>query len=241
MNPKNAGQAHSGNRLNRDGVRGIVTSFIGIFIGLIILLIAAGRIDWSNGWLFFALVLGYEVTYVCLFLRVNPGLVNERGKILPKGRKRFDLVFAALYLPLYFSILIISAIDAGRYGWTNMPVGVVFIGVTMFILASIFSFWAMYANTFFNCMISIQEDRKQEVVVKGPYRIVRHPGYIAGIFSTLASPLVLGSWWGLIPSSVLISTIVIRTALEDRTLQGEMPGYKEYALLTRYRLIPFLW
>jgi len=91
----------------------------------------------------------------------------------------------------------------------------------MFVLASFLSFWAMYVNSYFKCTVRIQEDKNQKVVTNGPYRIVRHPGYIAGIISILAAPLILGSWWGLIPSSILILTLVIRTALEDRTLQRD--------------------
>jgi protein-S-isoprenylcysteine O-methyltransferase Ste14 len=90
-------------------------------------------------------------------------------------------------------------------------------------------------------MVQFQEEKKQEVITNGPYGIVRHPGYIAGIITCLASPLILGSWWGLIPSSILAIALVIRTALEDRTLQHELPGYKEYTMATRYRLIPFIW
>jgi hypothetical protein len=81
---------------------------------LIILLISAGKINWLNAWLFFCLILGYELFYLCLFLKVNPEFLNERGKLITKGSKLFDKIFAVLYLPLYFSILIISGIDAGR-------------------------------------------------------------------------------------------------------------------------------
>lgn len=231
----------SKNKLNRYGLRGIVASFIGIFIALIILLISAGKFNWVNAWLFFGLILSYEMFYVGLFLKVNPELLNERGKVVPEGSKFFDKIFAVLYLPLYFSILIISGIDAVRYEWTIMPLWVMFLGVVMFLLASFLSFWAMYVNPYFECTVRIQENRKQEVVTSGPYRIVRHPGYIAGIITFLAAPLILGSLWGLIPSSILILAMVIRTALEDRTLQRELPGYKNYTMVTRYRLIPFVW
>ena len=168
-------------------------------------------------------------------------MLNERGKLVPEGSKLFDKIFAVLYLPLYFSILIISGIDAGRYEWTIMPLWVIFLGVTMFLLFSFFSLWAMYVNSYFECTVRIQEDRKQEVVTTGPYRFVRHPGYLAGIITFLAAPLILGSLWGLIPRVILMLTLVIRTALEDRTLQRELLGYKNYTMVTRYRLIPFIW
>jgi protein-S-isoprenylcysteine O-methyltransferase Ste14 len=231
----------SENKLNRDGVRGIVSGFIGIFVGLIILLISAGKISWVNAWVFFGLILSYEIIYVGLFLKVNPELLNERGKVVKEGTKFFDKIYAVLYLPLYFSILIISGLDAVRYGWTIMPLWVIFLGVVMFLSSWFLSLWAMVVNSYFECTVRIQEDRNQQVVTNGPYRIVRHPGYIAGIISFLAVPLILGSWWGLVPSSILILTVVIRSALEDRTLQRELAEYKNYTKVTRYRLIPFVW
>jgi len=231
----------SENKLNRQGIKGIVTGFIGIFAGLIILLISSGRINWMNGWLFFALMLGYEAIYVGFLLKVNPGLLNERAKLVPEGSKLFDKIFAVLYMPLYFSILIISGIDAGMYEWTIMPLWVIGFGVVMFIFSYFLSFWAMYVNSYFECTVRIQEDKNQEVVTTGPYGIVRHPGYIAGIISFLAVPLILGSWWGLVPSTMLAIALVIRTALEDSTLQKELPGYNEYTKTTRYRLIPWVW
>ncbi len=173
---QNKVQFNQKNKLNRYGLRGIVTGVIGIFIALVILLISAGKINWVNAWVFFALILGYEIIYVVLFLKVNPQLLNERGKVLPEGSKFFEKIFAVLYLPLYFSILITSGIDAGRYGWTIMPLWVTFLSVIMFLLASFLSLWAMYVNPYFECTVRIQDDRKQEVVTSGPYRIVRHPG-----------------------------------------------------------------
>jgi len=228
-------------KLNRTGVRGIVTGFFGIFIGLIILLLSAGKINWINAWLFFGLILGYEIVYTGLLLKINPGLLNERAKLVPKGSKFFDKIFAVLYLPLYFSILIVSGLDAGRYGWTIMPLWVIFLGVIMLILAYFLSFWVIYVNPYLECTVNVQENKKQEVVTSGPYRIVRHPAYVAAIASTLTVPLILGSLWGLVPSFILILAIIIRTALEDRTLQKELPGYKKYTTVTRYRLIPLIW
>jgi protein-S-isoprenylcysteine O-methyltransferase Ste14 len=77
--------------------------------------------------------------------------------------------------------------------------------------------------------------------MSGPYKIVRHPGYVGMGLSALAIPLILGSWWALIPGGIAAALIIIRTALEDKTLQAELPGYVEYTKQTRYRLIPGVW
>ena len=172
-------------------------------------------------------------------MRINPELLNERAKVIKKGAKLFDKIFAVLYLPMYFMIMIISGFDAVRYGWSTMPVWLTVLGLVMVISASYVSFWAMSVNSYFECTVIIQKE--QQVCKSGPYRFIRHPGYAAGIVSVLAVPLILGSWWGLLPSVLLVIILVIRTLLEDRTLQKELVGYKEYTRTTRYRLLPFIW
>jgi protein-S-isoprenylcysteine O-methyltransferase Ste14 len=99
----------------------------------------------------------------------------------------------------------------------------------------------MVANKFFSGVVRIQKERGHHVVSEGPYRIVRHPGYVGGVVAVIATPLLLGSLWGLISAAVYAAFVVLRTALEDRTLHEELPGYREYAQRTRYRLLPGVW
>jgi len=109
------------------------------------------------------------------------------------------------------------------------------------ILGFVLVFWGMAANTYFSSYVRIQEDRGHTTITSGPYRYVRHPGYLGMIISALVIPLVLGSWWALIPSGLAASVMILRTALEDKTLQEELEGYKEFTQKTRYRLVPWLW
>jgi protein-S-isoprenylcysteine O-methyltransferase Ste14 len=97
------------------------------------------------------------------------------------------------------------------------------------------------ANRFFSAVIRIQTDRGHHVVSSGPYRIVRHPGYVGGLTYWMPVSVALGSAWALIRSALFLIVTVIRTALEDRTLHRELPGYPEYAVRVRYRLIPGVW
>lgn len=99
----------------------------------------------------------------------------------------------------------------------------------------------MAVNPHFETTVRIQDDREHRVCTSCPYKIVRHPGYVGVILGTLGIPLILGSWWGLVPGTIMILLVVMRTALEDRTLQKELTGYKEYTKITRYRLFPFVW
>jgi protein-S-isoprenylcysteine O-methyltransferase Ste14 len=101
--------------------------------------------------------------------------------------------------------------------------------------------WSMVANAYFSLIVRIQADRSHQVVSSGPYRFVRHPGYLGSILFFLSTSLLLGSWWALIPGAAAALLIVIRTALEDRTLHAELPGYADYVERVRYRLLPGIW
>jgi protein-S-isoprenylcysteine O-methyltransferase Ste14 len=99
----------------------------------------------------------------------------------------------------------------------------------------------MASNRFFSSVVRIQTDRGHTVATGGPYRFVRHPGYVGMMVSALGTTILLGSLWAFIPATLLIGLIIFRTALEDRTLQNELEGYKEYAARVRYRLLPGVW
>jgi protein-S-isoprenylcysteine O-methyltransferase Ste14 len=101
--------------------------------------------------------------------------------------------------------------------------------------------WAMDANAYFSTVVRIQSERGHTVCRSGPYRFVRHPGYVGYTLQALGMPFLLGSLWALLPALVMAVAMVIRTVLEDRTLQAELPGYREYAQEVRYRLVPGIW
>jgi len=146
-----------------------------------------------------------------------------------------------------FNLLADMVIHADDYhvhgkGWSGTFSPVVQIVALLVMIGGIaLSDWAMAANKFFSGVIRIQEDRGHTVETGGPYRFVRHPGYVGGILHHVAAPLMLGSWWALIPGGIGALLFVIRTALEDKTLQDELPGYVEYTQRTRYRLVPWIW
>jgi len=226
-------------KLNQYGRRGVVVNFSLTILSLPLLFASAGTIYWINGWVYFGFILAYQVIFTLLLMRLNPRLLNERGKFVKEGTKPFDKVFAVLYLPLTYLILIIAGLDAVRYEWSIMPLWITLLGVIMTIPAYFVSFWAMAENSHCECTVRLQEEQK--VCKSGPYRIVRHPGYAAGFVSVVTAPLILGSWWGLVPGAIIAAMLVIRTALEDRTLQRELPEYKDYTKLTHFRLLPLVW
>jgi len=227
--------------LNRFGIRGIIVQSVLIIIGFAILFISAGTLAWINAWIYVGLVSIYWVISTVVLARVNPEMLNERGSVVKEGTKGFDKVWVAIYPVLTFGNLVVMGFDAVRFQWSFMPLWLVILGIVIMIPAFVISIWAMAVNKFFEWTVRIQDDRQQYVCTSGPYKIMRHPGYAGLIISILVYPLILGSWWGFVLSGILTIIIVTRTALEDRTLQNEMPGYREYARQVKYRLIPLVW
>ena len=109
------------------------------------------------------------------------------------------------------------------------------------IISDVLIVWAMVQNPFFEPTVRIQKDRNQRVISNGPYRIVRHPGYLSGILWHLAMPMIFGSGLTLVYSLLIVVLLVVRTYLEDKTLQGELEGYQGYTRKTRHRLLPGVW
>ncbi len=145
----------------------------------------------------------------------------------------------ALFGPL--AVWIVAGLDE-RFGWSApFAPWVQVVALVAVALSYLLGNWAMVANRYFSSVVRIQEDRGHTVVSGGPYRFVRHPAYTGSLFGTLAMAIALGSWWALIPAGVDAVGLIVRTGLEDRTLQAELPGYANYARQTRYRLFPGIW
>jgi protein-S-isoprenylcysteine O-methyltransferase Ste14 len=227
--------------LNRVGIRGVAVQSILIVLGLIVLFVSAGTLDWINAWIYAGLIIIYQVISTAVLARLNPQFLNERGTLTGAGTKTFDKLYVAVYPVFSIGSLVIMGFDAVRYQWSVMPFWLIYVGIFLFVAVAPVALWAMAVNKFFEWTVRIQNDRGQYVCTSGPYNVIRHPGYTGLIVSLLAYPFILGSWWGFLPNGILILVIVIRTALEDHTLQRELPGYTDYAQEVKYRLVPFIW
>jgi protein-S-isoprenylcysteine O-methyltransferase Ste14 len=155
--------------------------------------------------------------------------------------KPFDRAFALLWLVLALCAPVVAGLDAVRFRWSTLPSSLFHVGLLVLLLASLFAIWAMVENEHFEQFVRIQEERGHRVVATGPYRFVRHPGYLGAILGALATPLMLGSAWTFVPAGLLALLFVVRTHLEDQTLRRELQGYEEYAKGTRFRLVPLVW
>lgn len=137
--------------------------------------------------------------------------------------------------------LIVIGFDKQQAWTTPFAFNAKIAALIVMVLGYAFGTWALMENKFFSGVVRIQTDRGHHVVTTGPYRIMRHPGYAGALWMYLATPILMDSLWAFIPTVLLLVVTVIRTSLEDRTLQEELPGYKEFTNQTRYRLIPGIW
>jgi len=138
-------------------------------------------------------------------------------------------------------IPIIAGLDVGRFHLSNLDICFAVAGLVLLIVSTVLLIWAMMVNLYFEPTVRIQKDRNHGVITSEPYKIMRHPGYLAGILYSLSIPLIIESVFTFIPTGIYALLMIIRTLLEDRTLQKELNGYSEYAEKVRYRLLPWLW
>ena len=206
-----------------------------------VLMVSAGRWDWVMGWLYVAIFLLFDASTALVVAPRNPELLIERSRS-QKGVKNWD----KLVMPLAAGLLpMASWIVAGlneRWGWLpEVGAALQAAAIAVTIAGHGLIVWAMGANAYFSAVVRIQTERGHAVATGGPYRFVRHPGYVGAILFNLAVPLMLGSWWALIPGGAAAMFYIARTALEDRALQDELAGYAEYARRVPYRLVPGIW
>ncbi len=205
-------------------------------------MIISGKWGWWQAWAYaIASILAFIVSRV-LAARRHPDLLAERARFMgARDTKPWDKFLAPLLGIGSILILVVAGLDK-FYNWSHpFSTTANIVALVGIVLGYGISSWALIENRFFSGTVRIQTDRGHRVVTTGPYRIVRHPGYAGGLLGYVFIPILLDSVWAFIPTILLIGVLVLRTSLEDRTLQAELPGYAEYARRTRYRLLPGIW
>lgn len=213
---------------------------IGAVIFFSIIFICAGSLYYWQGIVYAAigilmLILNYTV------LSLDNGLMLERSKPGPNA-KMWDKKILGLSFFATLAMFIIAGLDSGRFNWSpEFPLSLNIVGIVLTIGGQLLFLIAQKQNKFFSSTVRIQTDRGHVVCETGLYKIVRHPAYMGNFIQSLGFPLLFGSYWSLIPVGISIVLLVTRTSLEDKTLKNELAGYPEYALKTRYKLIPLIW
>jgi protein-S-isoprenylcysteine O-methyltransferase Ste14 len=221
-------------------LRRILQLLVLVALQALLLFVSAGTIRWSNAWWYLGLYMGMLVMASFILIPSRPEVIAERGKGT-QGGKPWDLWITRLISIPSLGLLILAGLDE-RFGWTSpLPLWALILGVVLFTIGYAIVLWAMYSNRFFSQIVRIQTERGHTAVTGGPYRIVRHPGYAGMLTTFLGCIFILNSLYGLFLYLLYAILVIVRTSLEDRTLQTELPGYAEYAIHTRYRLIPGVW
>lgn len=222
----------------------VATRFLFMAILMLgVLFLAAGRLNWWEGWAYAAVTLTELIVSRTILALKFPETVVERMDAAQKENvKPWDRIlvpFIAVFAPLVSWI--VAGLDA-RFRWSPDLPNNIQIAALVMILAGIMIFsWATFTNRFISSHVRIQSERGHTIARNGPYQFVRHPGYVGEMLSWIAAPVFFSSYWVAIPCVLVIAAYTIRTALEDRTLLEELPGYQEYAQQVRYRLVPGVW
>lgn len=214
-------------------------TFTYLLIGLV-LFACAGDLSWWQAWVFVVLLLVAGIGSHVWAEQRHPGMMMERvNSGTAQDMKAWDKLLAPLMaVSISFPPVIVAGLDH-RFGWSPVfplwlnLLGFAIIGVGYFVGA-----WALAENRYFSGVVRIQAERGHTVCESGPYRMVRHPGYAGNLLALPGIVLGLSSLWTLVPVAAAVMIVVVRTRLEDRTLQEELPGYREYAERVSYRLVP---
>lgn len=215
--------------------------FVSFLYMSVCLFLAAGTLVWAAGWIFLILLHGWLVIGVGLLLKYNPGLLAERISISQSNQKAWDKVFI-LFLQLFlFAWMILMPLDAVRFHWSHMPLMLQVIGGVSLVVSFVLMSLTFRENSFLSPRVRIQEERGHTTITTGPYHYVRHPMYAGGLLLFLGTPLLLGSWYGLLLFLLCSAGLPIRAIREERALREELPGYEAYMTQVKYRLIPYVW
>jgi protein-S-isoprenylcysteine O-methyltransferase Ste14 len=224
-------------------IRAVIGFALYLFLVPALLFVSAGTIDWPMAWVYVVLLLAATVGSRLIVFKRNPETLRERAKFTSaEGTKTWDrilVMLVGLYGPM--ATMIVAGLDH-RWDWSAIvPEAGQFLAAMIIAGGYGLAVWAMVENQYFSAVARIQKDRGQEVVTTGPYGIIRHPSYAGAILASLALPLMLDAVWALIPATIMVAALTVRTGLEDQMLRAELEGYQSYAEKTCYRLIPGVW
>ena len=220
----------------------LVQTVLWLGVMAIILFGPAGTIRWTGAWIFLIETFVISVVFGLWLARHDPALLKERLRPpIQKGQSIQDKIVTGLLVLLYLGWFVFMALDAVRFQWSSVPAWLQVPGALGVFVACYIGYLTLRENTFAAPVVKIQKERAHTVITSGPYRFVRHPMYAGMIFYLFFTPLLLGSWWGLLWGLVLLALFAVRIQIEEGTLRRELQGYNEYARRVRYRLIPGVW
>ncbi len=209
---------------------------LGLVVVGALLFIPAGSLRFWQGWAYLVIWLVPSLLACAYFYKRDPELIERRLQRKEKVHEQ-KLIMKFVYVT-YVAAFLLPGFDH-RFGWSHPPLWLTILSQAFVLGGWLMVFWALKANSFAAATIRVEPDQK--VISSGPYRIVRHPMYLGASVMFLFVPLALGSYFALPAFALLIPLIVLRLLNEEKVLRQELPGYAEYCVHTRFRLVPFIW
>ena len=215
-------------------------SLTGLFLAMAALLFGVPwTFDYWQAWIFLAVYFSASILIILYLLTSDRELLERRMRGGPLAEKEIAQKIIMLFASIGFvALLVVPALDR-RFGWSQMPTGIVIVG-DVFIALGWFAIYRVFReNSFTSATIELAQD--QRVISSGPYALVRHPMYTGALAMLVGIPIALGSWWGLVAFGVMMFALIWRIFDEERFLVRNLTGYAAYKEKVRYRLIPYLW
>jgi protein-S-isoprenylcysteine O-methyltransferase Ste14 len=203
---------------------------------------AAGTFKWVAGWVFMALYFVFALLVSIMLIRHDPGLLEERlHSIIQKGQPKWDKVLIPIVAILFCGWIALIGLDAVRFRWSAIPMWLQVAGAAGLLVSMYITYATCRENPYLAAVVKVQTDRGHKVVSTGPYALVRHPLYAGMVLMFPSIGLTLGSWYGVAASLLLAVTLMVRAVLEERELCAHLPGYSDYMMRVRHRLVPYVW
>jgi protein-S-isoprenylcysteine O-methyltransferase Ste14 len=199
--------------------------------------IPAGTIDWPEAWAVASIHAIALLLTAAMFMKTSPELVKERLTV-KGGEKGYDKIFMLGYRIFVIAMYVSIGLDK-RFAWSALSSEIRILGFASLIAGIALCMFSLKENAYASKIV--KKMHGQKVVSTGLYSLVRHPMYAGGIVFFIAIPFAMGSFYSSLLSLILTALLIYRTYFEDKTLQKELKGYKDYAKKTKYKLIPYVW
>lgn len=196
----------------------------------------AGTWRWPEAWAWIGILFLAMILIVTWTLRHDPAVLERRLETHePERRQRWIVATSTIAA---IGTFLVPGLDR-RFGWSDVPTPFILAADALLVLAFVLFAWVLRTNAWAGRTICVEAG--QQAVEGGPYALVRHPMYVSSLLVYLATPLALGSWWGLVPAALTIPTFLVRILAEEETLVRELAGYAAYRQRVRWRLVPGVW
>ena len=218
--------------------KALVSGLIGLVVFGFLLFVAAGTFNYWQAWVFLVMILATWIPSIYL-LRANHTLLQRRMRGGPVAETRTvqKVVIAVWYLSMA-AMFVVSALDH-RFGWSPVPMAICLVGDVLVAVGLGVAMLVVSQNSY--AAATVRVEAGQELVSTGLYALVRHPMYIGNLITMVGIPLALASYWGLVFVVPGLIVLALRIRDEEKLLQQELDGYREYTQKVRYRLVPCMW